>query len=183
MKKATHAEVCDGVVQAWKAVKVSSIKNGFGKAGITRGTDDDASQTSDISDDETSNICRNSGSCTRCTTNGLNSDAEDEDLNGFELNLLYNSSFNTRSNFLSTNQHGAEQSLAQNVATNSHSVKYETLRFGYGSLLFLLYNFINKVYSNIDTELCTRLNKCHVFATKKLNNITCGFDPSERIIC
>ena len=71
MRKATHAEVCDGVVQAWKAVKVSSIKNGFGKAGITRGTDDDASQTSDISDDETSNICRNSGSCTRCTINGL----------------------------------------------------------------------------------------------------------------
>ena len=71
MRKATHAEVCDGVVQAWKAVKVSSIKNGFGKAGITRGTDDDASQTSDISDDETSNICRNSGSCTRCKINGL----------------------------------------------------------------------------------------------------------------
>ena len=97
----------------------------------------------------------------------------------FELNLLYDSSFNTRPNFLSTNQHGAERSLAQNVATNSHSVKYETLRFGYGSLVFLLYNFINKVYSNIDTELCTRLNKCHVFATKKLNDITCEFNPPE----
>ena len=75
----------------------------------------------------------------------------------FELNLLYNSSFNTRPNFLSTNQHGAERSLAQNVATNSHSVKYETLRLRYGSLVFLLYNFINKVYSNIDTELCTEI--------------------------
>ena len=101
----------------------------------------------------------------------------------FELNLLYDSSFNTRPNFLSTNQHGVERSLAQNVATNSHSVKYETLRFGYESLVFLLYILINKVYSSIDTELCTCLNKCHVFATKKLNNITCGFNPPERIIC
>ena len=39
-----------------------------------------------------------------------------------------------------------------------HSVKYETLRFGYGPLVFLLYNFINKVHANIDTELCTHLN-------------------------
>ena len=39
-----------------------------------------------------------------------------------------------------------------------HSVKYETLRFGYGLLVFLLYNFINKVHANIDTELCTHLN-------------------------
>ena len=46
----------------------------------------------------------------------------------------------------------------QNVATNSHSVKYETLRFGRQPLVFLLYNFINKVHANIDTELCMRLN-------------------------
>ena len=44
------------------------------------------------------------------------------------------------------------------MATNSHSVKYETLRFGHGPLVFLLYNLINKVHANIDTELCTRLN-------------------------
>ena len=31
------------------------------------------------------------------------------------------------------------------MATNSHSVKYETLRFGHGQLVFLLYNLINKV--------------------------------------
>ena len=59
---------------------------------------------------------------------------------------------------MTTNQHDAERSLAQNVATNSHSVKYETLRFGHGPLVFLLYNLINKVHANIDTELCTRLN-------------------------
>ena len=58
----------------------------------------------------------------------------------------------------STNQHDAERLLAQNVATNSHSVKYETLRFGHGPLVFLLYNLITKVHANIDTELCTRLN-------------------------
>ena len=40
----------------------------------------------------------------------------------------------------STNQHDAERLLAQNVATNSHSVKYETSRFGHGPLVFLLYN-------------------------------------------
>ena len=64
----------------------------------------------------------------------------------------------TLTQLLSTNQHGAEQSLAQNVASNLHSVKYETLRFGHGLLVFIRYNFINKVHANIDTELCTGLN-------------------------
>ena len=64
----------------------------------------------------------------------------------------------TLTQVLSTNQHGVEWSLTQNVATNLHSVKYETLRFVHGPLVFLLYNFINKVHSNIDTELCTCLN-------------------------
>ena len=44
------------------------------------------------------------------------------------------------------------------MATNLHSVKYETLRFGHGRLVFLLYNFIDKEHANIDTELCARLN-------------------------
>ena len=65
---------------------------------------------------------------------------------------------NHQPSFLSTNQHDAERSLAQIVATNLHSVKYETLRFGHGPLVFLLYNFIDKEHANIDTELCTRLN-------------------------
>ena len=43
------------------------------------------------------------------------------------------------------------------MATNLHSVKYETLRFGNGLLVFLLYNFINKEHANIE-ELCMRLN-------------------------
>ena len=64
---------------------------------------------------------------------------------------------NCQPGFLSTNQHGAERSLAQNVATNLHSVKYETLRFGNGLLVFLLYNFINREHANIE-ELCMRLN-------------------------
>ena len=71
------------------------------------------------------------------------------------------------------------------MATNSHSVEYETLRFGHGPLVFLLYNFINKVHANIDTELCTRLNFFDLYtrqrptATKKLNNISCGLSTSE----
>ena len=44
------------------------------------------------------------------------------------------------------------------MATNSHSVKYEMLRFGHGLLVFFLNNFINKVHASIDTELCMRLN-------------------------
>ena len=55
-------------------------------------------------------------------------------------------------------QKGAERSLAQNVPTNLHFVKYDMLRFEHGPLVFLLYNFINKIHANIDTELCTRLN-------------------------
>ena len=44
------------------------------------------------------------------------------------------------------------------MALNDRSLKYETLRFGHGLLVFLLYSFINKVHANIDTELCKRLN-------------------------
>ena len=36
--------------------------------------------------------------------------------------------------------------------------KYETLRFGHGPPVFLLYNFINKVHANIDTELYMHMN-------------------------
>ena len=43
------------------------------------------------------------------------------------------------------------------MATNLHSVKYETLRFGHGLLVFLLYTFINKEHAKIE-ELCMCLN-------------------------
>ena len=84
MRRATHAEVCNWVVQAWKAVKVLSIKNGFRKAGITSGTDDDASQTSDISDNEqiTSTAILDPVLDAQ-SMNLFNSDIEDEDFNGF----------------------------------------------------------------------------------------------------
>ena len=84
MRRATHAEVCDWVVRAWKAVKVSSIKNGFRKAGIASGTDDDASQTSDISDDEQITSTAILDPVLDAQLMDLfNSDTEDEDFNGF----------------------------------------------------------------------------------------------------
>ena len=44
------------------------------------------------------------------------------------------------------------------MPANSLFVKYEMLRFRHGPLVFLLYNFISKIHTNIDTELCTCLN-------------------------
>ena len=35
IRRATHTEVCNWVIQAWKAVKVMAITNVFRKAGIT----------------------------------------------------------------------------------------------------------------------------------------------------
>ena len=67
-----------------KAVKVSSIKNGFRKAGIASGTDDDASQTSDISDDEQITSTAILDPVLDAQLMDLfNSDTEDEDFNGF----------------------------------------------------------------------------------------------------
>ena len=53
MRRATHEEVCNWVIHAWRAVKVTSITNGFKKAGITNvlgGSEDGESDAS--SDDE-----------------------------------------------------------------------------------------------------------------------------------
>ena len=55
--RATHAEVCNWVIRAWRAVKVTAITNGFRKAGITRvpgATEEDASDATEISKDEQS---------------------------------------------------------------------------------------------------------------------------------
>ena len=67
-----------------------------------------------------------------------------------EISIFF---WNRQPSFLSTNQHDAERSLAQIVATNLHSVKYETLRFGHGLLVFLLYNFIMLIL----TQNCARV--------------------------
>ena len=115
MRRATHAEVCNWVVQAWKAVKVLSIKNGFRKAGIASGTDDDASQTSNISDNEQITSTAILDPVLDAQLMDLfNSDIGDEDFNGFrtELNL---------------------------------SFKFLTLALYNLTVQFSLYNFINKV--------------------------------------
>ena len=57
VRRTTHTEVCNWVIQAWKAVKVTAIMNGFRKAGITsvpRAGEDGVSDASEISDDERS---------------------------------------------------------------------------------------------------------------------------------
>ena len=84
MRRATHAKVCDWVVRAWEAVKFLSIKNGFRKAGIASGTDDDASQTSNISDDKQITSTPILDPVLDAQLMDLfNSDTEDEDFNGF----------------------------------------------------------------------------------------------------
>ena len=63
---------------------------------------------------------------------------------------------NRQPSFLSTNQHDAERSLAQIVATNLHSVKYETLRFGHGPLVFYCI-ILSITYMLILTQNCARV--------------------------
>ena len=84
MRRATHAEVCDWVVRAWRAVKVTSIANGFRKTGITGGAEDGASDESDISDNEQMESATALDSVLDAQLIDLfNSDTEDEDFNGF----------------------------------------------------------------------------------------------------
>ena len=76
-----------------KAVKFSSIKNGFRKAGIASGTDDDASQTSDISDDEQITSTAILDPVLDAQLMDLIVTLRMKILMDFELNLLYHSSF------------------------------------------------------------------------------------------
>jgi len=80
-----HAcQVCDWVVRAWRAVKVTSITNGFRKAGITGGAEDGASDESDISDDEQmESVTALDPVLDAQLIDLFNSDTEDEDFNGF----------------------------------------------------------------------------------------------------
>ena len=57
MRRATHVEGCNWVIQVWKEVKVTVIMNGFRKAGITSvpgAGEDGVSDASEIRDDERS---------------------------------------------------------------------------------------------------------------------------------
>ena len=85
MRRATHAEVCNWVIRAWRAVKVTAITNGFSKAGITRvpgATEDDTSDASEISDDEQS-VATVDPAQDAQLIDLFNSDTEDEDFDGF----------------------------------------------------------------------------------------------------
>lgn len=90
MRRATHAEVCNWVIRAWKAVKVTAITNGLRKAGITSAPgaseddddEDDESDTSEISDDEQSTTTLDPVLDARLI-DLFNSDTEDEDFDGF----------------------------------------------------------------------------------------------------
>jgi len=82
MRRATHAEVCDWVVRAWRAVTVTSITNGFRKAGITGCAEDRASGES--SDEEEMESATALDPVLDAELIDLfNSDTEDEDFNGF----------------------------------------------------------------------------------------------------
>ena len=72
-------------IGAWRAVKVTAITNSFRKAGITRvpgATEDDASDASEISDDEQS-ITTLDPVLDAQLIDLFNSDTEDEDFDGF----------------------------------------------------------------------------------------------------
>ncbi|KAI4814369.1 hypothetical protein KUCAC02_003565 [Chaenocephalus aceratus] len=42
MRKATFAQVCEWILTAWRSVKISTITNGFRKAGLLRDEEEDA---------------------------------------------------------------------------------------------------------------------------------------------
>jgi len=84
MRRATHVEVWDWVIRAWRAVKTTSITNGFRKAGITGCAEDRASDESDISDyDKMESATALDPVMDTHLIDLFNSDTEDEDFNGF----------------------------------------------------------------------------------------------------
>ena len=85
MRQATHEEVCNWVIRAWRAVKVTSITNGFKKAGITYVLGDSEDGESDVSSDDE----QMESSATLDLVHDahlmdlFNSDTKDEDFDGF----------------------------------------------------------------------------------------------------
>ena len=85
MRRATHEEVSNWVIRAWRAVKVSSITNGFKKAGITNvlgGSED--GETDASSDDKQMEASATLDHVRDAHLIDLfNSDTEDKDFDGF----------------------------------------------------------------------------------------------------
>ena len=82
MRRASHAEVCRWVVQAWDAIPVETIKNGFRKArilgnGNENNTDSEAEEENDT-EDENLDFERAPEIIAM-----FNSDTEEEDFDGF----------------------------------------------------------------------------------------------------
>ena len=74
MKRATYGEVCGWVLDAWEAVKATTIINGFIKAKIIQGS----AQSDDNIEDTDSSRLREEMGALFC------SDSEDEDFEGFQ---------------------------------------------------------------------------------------------------
>ena len=85
MRRTTHMEVCNWVIQAWKEVKVTAIMNGFRKAGIISvpgAGEDGLSDASEISDDERSTATLDPVLDAQLI-DLFHSDTEDEPFDGF----------------------------------------------------------------------------------------------------
>jgi len=74
MRKASFAEVCQWVINAWRCVKPSTITGGFRKAGLLR--DEEDCECSSESGNEEAEVSDN-------ILNLFNSDTEEEDFDGF----------------------------------------------------------------------------------------------------
>ena len=85
MRRATHEEVCNWVIRAWRAMKVTSITNGFKKAGITNVLGDSEGGESDASsdDEQMESSATLDPVCDAHLIDLFNSDTEDEDFDGF----------------------------------------------------------------------------------------------------
>ena len=78
MRRATHAEVCEWVLSAWKAVKPSTIVNGFIKAKIIRGAEEEEQEDQEQDAGDAEGL-REELAALFC------SDSEDSDFEGFNL--------------------------------------------------------------------------------------------------
>ena len=85
MRRVTHAEVCNWVIQVCRAGKVTAMTNDFRKAEITLvpgATEDDLGDASEISDDEQS-VAALDPVLDAQLIDLFNSDMEAEDFDGF----------------------------------------------------------------------------------------------------
>ena len=80
MKKATLTEVCNWVIRSWNAVEVSTITNGFKKAGITTQGE---SESEPEDEEEDAEDARLDPVADARLLELFNSDTEDEDFDGF----------------------------------------------------------------------------------------------------